>query len=744
MKLALPSNPVNNTRPPYFRIVLGFGAIVFVLSIFNADLYTILRLSLTCFVLCILPGSLLVHTLLNKTLRSVETWLIGTALGMNLLPVLFKLAGYFTPDATLAWPIVIGAIVILTTQQLWQARDTLLGDRATQDARTFSVPLLVLVLFTFTFLGLYSFQCFGRDLHLGVYYFNPYFGGDLPFLSAMTESFQRSTISGEWHYGNLPKQYHDFTFRFVAGLRSVSGGDIYDAMWYWLTSFDTLLLLSLLFVVTKKLLGDRNQKVGSIAASIAVVVFFLFPGKMFVLYATLSDSFKLGVVQALLAIYLFSEYLTSEDVKLKKTAAVLFGIIGILFTFWKVTDTVVMLPAFCIATFYYALQHSSLSFKQRWAPLGLSVATLVVGFVSAKIAYQPLEAVSGSYIIGRPLVEIKDALLAFFGASTAQLAPVMPAGHLTFAGILWLILLTPIYIVYAFAQSGRVIISLLLLPKFTKRLGAQSWITAFLFGAIFCGYIIEVFASTEHYFFGDLYQPLMANVVATFGIAIVISEAWWAISKRNSTRRSIQTTIGKSNVAFSALTISILVVALFIEGFSAVRAYHYQYFFPKSSVPIALLSELHEAGRRTPTSAMIATRRFNLNAEVTAEPLGTAHDMYRTDWNFAFYGTAMERPVVLEAPADGFFGAVGMVKPNPKWLLTRNPYFEADLQRRSRLLDTIYESQDAAKVITATDSLGASHILIDKTIHQHITQSAQSLLDTVFDGKCITLLKVRR
>jgi hypothetical protein len=744
MKLALPSIPVNKARLPYFRAVLGLGAIVFVLSIFDADLYTILKLSLTCFVLCILPGSLLVHTLLNKSLWRVETWLVGTALGMNLLPVLFKLAGYFTTDATLAWPIVIGAIVILNIQQLWQARATVFVDSAIQDARNSSVPFLIIVLFSFTFLGFYSFQCFGRDLHRGVYSFNPYFGGDIPFLSAMTESFQRSTISCEWHYGNLPKQYHDFTFRFIAGLRSVSGGDIYDAMWYWLTSFDTLLLLSLLFVVTKKLIGDRNRMVGSIAASIAVTVFFLFPGKMFVLYATISDSFKIGVVEGLLVIYLFSEYITSEEAKLKKTAAALFWIIGILVAFWKVTDTVVILPAFCITTFFYCVHCSSLPFKQRWAPLGLSLATLIVGLVAAKIAYQPMEAVSGTYIIGRPLVVVNEGLVSLFGASAARLTPVMPTSHLTFNGILSVVLLTPIYLLYAFAQSGRVIISLLLLPKFTKRLGAHSWLTAFTIGAIFCGYLFEVVASPEHYFYGDLYQPLMANVIATFGIAIVVSEAWCAISNWITKRRSNQPKDRKSRGAFSALTITILVVALFIEGFSAVRAYHYQYFFPKSSVPIALLTDLQEAGKRTPPNAMIATRRFNLNVETTAEPLGKAHDMYRTDWNFAFYATALGRPVALEAPADGFFGAVGIIAPNPKWLLTRNPYFEADLQRRSRLLDTIYDSQDAAKVIGAADSLGASHILIDKTIHQHIAQSHPGLLDTVFEGKYITLLKVRR
>ncbi len=179
---------------------------------YDAGILTLAKTTLVAFWLVVLPGTFLVSILLKKSLRSLETWVIGTAVGINLLPLGFTIGAAVTTEAPIVWWVVGGAISVFNLISLARLKSRPEAERGQP------LPFALITIVCFTFLALFLFQHFSRNASSGNYTYSTYFGGDIPFLAAFITNFERTTILQDLHFGGARMYYHDFTLRLQAGL----------------------------------------------------------------------------------------------------------------------------------------------------------------------------------------------------------------------------------------------------------------------------------------------------------------------------------------------------------------------------------------------------------------------------------------------------------------------------------------------------------------------------------------------
>jgi len=179
----------------------------------EASARTLIELSVLKFWLAVLPGTLLCALMLGKSLRSFESWVIGTAVGINFLPVLDFVGAFFTDNAGLLWELVIIAISALNLVCLLA-----LARKRTMNSGPTRLPVFPILVFVLGYLGLFLFQRFYRDSGHGLYAFNIFFGGDMGWLGSDVLCLEKHTKLAEWGFGGMPIYYHDIVFRALAGL----------------------------------------------------------------------------------------------------------------------------------------------------------------------------------------------------------------------------------------------------------------------------------------------------------------------------------------------------------------------------------------------------------------------------------------------------------------------------------------------------------------------------------------------
>jgi hypothetical protein len=647
--------------------------------------------------------------MLGKSLRSFESWVIGTAVGINFLPVLDFVGAFFTDNAGLLWELVIIAISALNLVCLLA-----LARKRTMNSGPTRLPVFPILVFVLGYLGLFLFQRFYRDSGHGLYAFNIFFGGDMGWLGSDVLCLEKHTKLAEWGFGGMPIYYHDFVFRALAGLHRYSGGNYIDALWYFQTPFDFLLLVLMIWLLVKRLTSQN------VMAWIAVVVFFL-GRRLWLLFLNNSASGQLGIVEGLAALYLLIEMSRADDRSIRINASLLYLALLACFAGWKLTLVMVLEPALLLTGLVRGMREG------KWGFFYLTLLGTMLSGLFFTYVYLHAGGYSGQDVVGRPLWPLAEFVNHHFSLS---LQPVMTLHSPTMHGLLsFAVLLLP-YAAFIIMSFGRFAATVFVFPRreyheYTLPYSGLFFLTVLVIGAFF-----DIFISPQHYFNADPYQIVYAHLLLSIPFGIVIGHLW----------------LNRSHVKVRVTprpAIALVVIAIFLEIFRGYFGFGALASETTASVPVSLLEELDSAAAKLPEHSLVATRRFNLSSGLAADTLSQDHPL-TADWNFEFYAAGLRSPVVLEGPEDGFLGGCASVKIDTTLLENPDPTLSNYLWRSSTLLNALYDSHSETTARTAVDSLHITHILIDKTIGQQLASSVAAGFDTIYAGKSIVLLKVKK
>jgi len=692
----------------YSRALIAFALIVGTFLYYDAALLTLAKATAVAFWLAVLPGTLCVSYLLNKSLRSLETWVIGTAAGINLLPLGFLIGGFITSEASVIWWVIGIVISFFNLILISRVKARPKGESGQP------LPFALLAIVGITFFAFYLSWHFSRNASSGNYTFSTYFGGDIPFLAAFITNFERTTILQDLHYGGARMFYHDFTLRLQAGLHFFAGGNIYDLEWYWFFAFDLVLMLSIVWLVVRRITES------GIAAWAAAIGLFFFPGKLSELYVYDSSSFRIGLIESFFALYLIMELTTQTEKRLRHSAAALLVLVITALVGWKITDFVVLVPALFVVALLRGIR------EKKW---DLMICTLIAGVLGSTyslIVYSGANVITGQIVVGRPLIQYALVLNRLFGLS---LHPVSLLSEITTSSFFSLLSLLIPLVIYSAVKSGRYFLTFAFLPWIPATKTRFPYFVLFMMSTMLVGRLFGVFFSKQFYQFGDVYPALFADGIGLIVLGIAVNEGWQLLRRQ------------RRNGLRAIFTVGIIVLGLGIDFVNAAHSYHWLATLLRYDLPIRLVDELDSASTRVDSGSLVASHRFNLNRKYSNAPLQPDRDWRYVDWNFEFYAAGLKTKMIMEGPSDGLFGPAAASGVDSVSLVKPNPLYASSFWTKSRLLDSVYFSD--ANALSALDSLGATHVLIDHTIGQTLSPQLVAACDTAYSGLAITLLRRR-
>jgi len=685
-----------------------------VLLFFHADPVAFLTLSLGCFWLAVLPGTLIIERLLERSLTKLETWFLGTALGINLIPVLFTILTPFSDSSPPLW-IIVGILISVLNGVLLLTRKK----EQTSTATSTAIPLAWLTIVIAVFLTAFQFQHLGRTSDS--YYYSVYYGADVSNIVAFVECFLRSTHFIDYHTNGAPVTHHDFLFRFVAGLHFFFGRDIYDSQWFWLEPFSYVLLLGVLYLFVRRLTGS------TLAAWLGILFFMCADnyGKQEVFFTTVSDTYRYGLLEAILALlFLADSYSLSTEKQKRNALWLLFGI-AVIGLRWKATFLMVLIPCMLLSEFIQGYKN------KKWRRFTILFIAAILSGIQAIIIFSPSVAIAGQSVIGRPLLQVSKGVEALLFHSIS-LKPVSPIGQITFHTVLSILIVLPFFFAASCVYAARYLLLAIGL-KMKAQLLEIPRASLLIFTLPVMGLIVRVFQSPMHYVYGDQYQGFFGLVLGLPLITIVLARAIQTLrdSSTSGTHRSF--------------AVILLLLGLVDLGYGF-RGYRYVNKGPWGSRPVQLVEDLRAAGDKVPVDEKIITRRYDLTGTnsfdstlANFEIIGTKYH----DRNHEFYGADLARVVIQEGPDDNLVRAAAVVQSDSERFYVPNEELKADLWRRIALIDSVYDSKNASTVLWAARQLHSSYILIDHTIRQSLDADLRTVSDTIFAGKTVTLLKLK-
>lgn len=682
---------------------------------FDISLLHVIALSIAAFWLAVLPGVLLVQRFLDYSPRKSETWFVGSALGITILPVLFTLSSLLTTDAPTLWWIA-GSVISLLNIALLLKRTSLREQRP-----SIVIPWRALAILTLVFLIVFQFQQLGRTAHGEKYFYSVYYGGDIPNLVAFLKRFLISSKLIDYHTNGATVYHHDFLVRLLAGIHFFVGGDPYDTEWFWLEPMGFLLLFGLLWLYIKKITQSN------IAAWLGIGFFLLADNynKDEVFFTMISDTYRFGLIIALLAmLLLFESYRTTSKTAQRNALALLCFVLAIGIR-WKATFFMVLVPSLLLVEFVHGVR------DKEWKRFAVIAVAAVIAAAQALIIFGPAVSIAGETVIGRPLYLIAR-LLTLVSAGHLRLSPVSPISELTGWRMLSMLIALPLFFLACLLLCTRYALLVVFVKRRTN-LDVMPYAELFLPVVALVGLLVRIVQSPKHYNYGDSYQAFFGLVLALPAITMVVERAWKTYREKGISART------------QRASLLILALALVDVGYG-LRAYRYLAIkLARGERSYAIMHDLEQAGSHVPVEEKIITRRYDLTSahpDSTLAPFEIRGPQYH-DRNSEFYGADLGRIVVQEGPDDNLTRAAAVVQPDSTIYYLPNEALKADLWRRIWLIDSVYDSQNAQTVLQSADSLQSRFILVDHTIGQHLRADLHPFSDTVYNSSTVTLLQLR-
>jgi hypothetical protein len=681
----------------------------------------VLFLCALTFWLTALPGTLIYCLSIGSTLADLRAWVFGTAIGMSLLAlgsfvqlVLASQSAWWVVYAVISlWNvIVLRSILQKRRSQRIDANEHLTKRNSTRIAASPVSPVWYVAIGILWLAYLYyHLDFFYRTTSF--YFFDDFFGGDISYLAAFVQQFQHSAILTDPHFGGSAVHYHDFYFRWLAGLSVFARIDIYDTVWFFGTTFTAVSFLGAGYYIANDFTGKR------ILSVLFVVLLLLYPGKSSAIFSENSDTYRLGLLQIFTIIYLYSSLLQKGH---NVGRQIILTVLLCMLAKWKLPAAAALIPSLWIFELWKGRTASG--HKARIVVLSISA---LIAFIYAAVLLHSSE--TGGVVVGRPLGLIVHMIGQVTGY-TVPLTPVFAAASFHFRDIVSFIALLPALGVWTVIRSARSF-ALVMAPQNVKTPTPYfPDLRAFLLIFLVISSLLPLLASPRYFYTSEVYYREYGIALSGLYFCTILPQIWRQL---RVAPRSVR------GIVFSVSVCLILLVEIPLPLINHILLL----LNPRRSVPTALIHSLGRAKEFIPEDARVASHRFDLDpiAERTRNP-ALPNEPHHV-WNFEFYATSLERTMLLEGPSNGILGGMATNSVEPQILLTVNPVSVEWLRSTLRDLDTLYYSRSAEAVRVARSHARATHLLIDHTIGQRVGSGTLSQADTIYDDQNITILRFR-
>jgi hypothetical protein len=688
---------VNMSRLKPSLILLVSAVLLLAVVFVHRQLPIVILLDVTLLVICsVLPGVAIVRSLSKQSLPRIELLTLGAATGVVLVPLLFSLLALIGLHS---WTAYTAAIAGLTMLALQRRHPT-----AQREPHFYSAiwgALIVILIF----LEWFSFECLHFNSR-GDLVTRVLFGYDLPYLSSFVASLRDNGKLLDLHQLNISYPYHDYCYRLLAAVGSISKSDALvlnsfsaSIFFYW---FSLLSLFALAQAITKD---------ARFAAIVALSQHFL--GS---LIGSEQGSMALSPSSAAGNILLYSSLLVlfkglKDKIKWSsfETALLTILLCGLIRT--KLTTYFVLGAGLGICSLLLIIRKQ---YQDTLLPaLPLLVSLVVFALSSPASQFAP----ASDFLVGAPLLGYANHIAAILHIPVATINPVAHGLDFGFRQLL-IIPYFGFHLLRFAVSDERFLLVLAAIVLFRKQIArtyshadmpAFYWTLALMLPI---GFLLPVLYSPAWYALAlSFYGPYVSIEVARLLSLLTIRGVW---IQEKSQRRT----------AFLWIASALLLVGVF-QNARVIRLLDTD---PPYVISKERITGLHYLRDHSKPNELVASRRFHI------------HD---TDESYYLYSAIAERPMVSEGATYGsLLGAVSGIDSIKG--LGRVKAAEDTLKVHREVLDSVYLSTSTSSVHDAIRKYDIRYVLVDKEINQQLATDPRRYADSIFANSSLEIWKVRR